>query len=631
VSRTTLAFAVALSTLAGFGAVGAFAPPRALADDRSVAGFEAIDLAGRVHRLGGRSGTAPFALVFLGVDCPISRKAIPKLNELVKEKAPPNAPVVELFGVLSDPALKRAKAVTFQKEWAVAPPLLLDTSGELAATLQPTHVPEAFVFANGALVYRGAIDDAFVEVGQERAQVKSRWLADALDAVASGAAPAVKSTTPVGCIFETPAPDAASAKSAVTYTRQIAPILNAHCVTCHREGEVAPFSLTSGDDAAHHAKQIAKVTAARLMPPWKPVAGWGRFLDEERLGERELALLSAWAEAGAPEGDAAELPPLPEFEEGWPLGEPDLVLEMPDEFTVEAAGRDRFRCFVLPTGLTEDKVVVAVDYRPGAPAVVHHALFFLDAQQRARKLDEKDAGPGYESFGGIGFLPSGGLGGYAPGARPHFMPEGTGRLLEKGSDVVLQVHYHSSGKVEHDRDRLALYFAKTPVKSLISGAAIMNRDIDIPAGEANYLRDASLTLPCPVTVFGVTPHMHYLGKEMQVAATLPDGAHDGEAGGRTVPLIKIDDWDFRWQNQYLFAQPIRLPKGTRIDVHARYDNSAANVRNPNDPPKRVTHGEQTTDEMCIAFLQIATDTPEDRALLRRQMLGDLLRGGTRER
>jgi hypothetical protein len=465
--------------------------------------------------------------------------------------------------------------------------------------------------------------------------VKNRWLADALHAVEGGAPPAVKSTVPVGCIFETPAPDAKGgndAKSSVTFTRHVAPILNAHCVTCHRAGEVAPFALTSFDDAAHHAKQIAKVTERHLMPPWKPVAGFGEFLDEERLSARELALLAAWAQAGAPQGDVAELPPLPEFDEGWPLGEPDLVLEMPEEFTVEAAGRDRFRCFVLPTGLTQDEVVVAVDYRPGAPAVVHHALFFLDTQQRARKLDEKDAGPGYESFGGIGFLPSGGIGGYAPGARPHFMPEGTGRLLEKGADVVLQVHYHSSGKVEHDQDRLALYFAKTPVKSLISGTAVMARDIDIPAGEADYRRDASLTLPCPVTLFGVTPHMHYLGKEMEVAATLPaGGSHDGSAGGDVIPLIKIDDWDFRWQNQYLFAQPIRLPKGTRIDLHARYDNSAANVRNPSDPPKRVTHGEQTTDEMCIAFLQLATDSPEDRALLRREMLKALLLGGSRER
>jgi mono/diheme cytochrome c family protein len=184
--------------------------------------------------------------------------------------------------------------------------------------------------------------------------VKSRFLADALAAVAHGEAPAVKSTAPVGCIFETPAKDEKDAKSAVTWARQIAPILNARCVTCHRSGEVAPFALTSFDDAARHAKQIAKVTTQHLMPPWKPVAGFGEFLDAARLSERELALLAAWAEAGAPEGEAAEAPPLPAFPQDWPLGEPDLVLEMPEEFTVEAAGRYRFRCFVLPTGLTED-------------------------------------------------------------------------------------------------------------------------------------------------------------------------------------------------------------------------------------------------------------------------------------
>lgn len=618
-SQGSIAASLAVAALLAVGSTAVAAPPRG---DPSVAGLEQVDLEGRVHRLGGRTGDGPVALVFLGVDCPISRKSIPKLNELAKGRATAGADgeAVELYGVLAEPSLARAKAVAFAKEYAVALPLLLDTSGELAAALRPTHVPEAFVFAHGALVYRGAIDDSFVDVGQERPQVKSRWLADALAAVARHEAPAVKSTEPVGCFFETPKSDA---KGAVTFTRQIAPILNARCVTCHRAGEVAPFPLTSFDDAARHAKQIAKVTAKRLMPPWKPVEGFGTFLDAARLSERELALLAAWAEAGAPEGDKAELPPLPEFPEDWPLGEPDLVLEMPEEFTVEAAGRDRFRCFVLPTDLTKDEVVVGVDYRPGAPSVVHHAIFFLDTQQRARKLDEKDAGPGYETFGGIGFFPSGGLGGYAPGATAHFMPEGTGRALEKGADVVLQVHYHSSGKVEHDQDKLALYFAKKPVKTLISGAAVLTNAIDIPAGKADYSRDASLTLPCPVTVYGITPHMHYLGKSMDVKATAPDGS--------VVPLIKIDDWDFRWQSQYLYAAPIRLAKGTRLDLHAVYDNSSANVRNPSDPPKRVTHGEQTTDEMCIAFLQIATDSPEDRALLRRSMLGEILRGGARER
>ena len=404
-----VAASLVVAGLLAAASTAAVAPPRG---DSSVAGLELVDLDGRIHRLGGRSGAEPFALVFLGVDCPISRKSIPKLNELAKGLAQASAPAggapVELLGVLADSSLPRARALAFQKEFAVALPLLLDTSGELASALRPTHVPEAFVFAHGALAYRGAIDDAFADVGQERAQVKNRWLADALAAVARHEAPAVKSTEPVGCFVETPS---GAAKGPVTWAREIAPILHARCVSCHRTGEVAPFSLTSFDDASHHAKQIAKMTQKRLMPPWKPVAGFGEFLDAARLSERELALLAAWAEAGAPEGDAAETPPLPAFPRDWPLGKPDLVLEMPEEFQVEAAGRDRFRCFVLPTGLTEDKVVVGVDYRPGAPSVVHHAIFFLDDQQRARKLDERDAGPGYETFGGIGFLPSGGLGG----------------------------------------------------------------------------------------------------------------------------------------------------------------------------------------------------------------------------
>ena len=278
------------------------------------------------------------------------------------------------------------------------------------------------------------------------------------------------------------------------------------------------------------------------------------------------------------------------FLSSWRLGEPDLVPTMPEAFT-SRPGKDIFRCFVLPTGLTEDKVVVGVEYRPGAPRVVHHALFFLDASGTARELDQRDDGPGYRTFGGVGFLPTGGLGGYAPGLQPWRTREGTGRLLEKGADVVLQVHYHSSGKAETDQGRIGLHFARAPIKSIISGAAVLTRDIDIPAGEGRYARDASVTLPCDITVVGVAPHMHYLGKAMKVHATTP--------GGDDVPLIWVKDWDFRWQGQYLYAQPIRLLKGTRIDLHAVYDNSAANPRNPSDPPRQARR--TATDEMCICF------------------------------
>ena len=588
-----------------------------IAADESPSGLKALDLEGGIHELGGRSGTTPFALVFLGTECPISRKAIPELNRISKEAAQAG---VDLLGVVSEPRTTRAKALEHAKEFGAVFPVLFDGTLDLAQRLGPTHVPEAFLFGrDGKLAYRGAIDDAFADVSKERANVKSHYLADAVRAAAAGRAPEAARTQPVGCIFEA---TAKSGAGPVTYTRHIAPLLNLHCVGCHREGEIAPFTLLSYADAAKRAKQISSVTHKRVMPPWVPSEGYGAFLDETRLTDSEIALIGAWAEAGAPEGDPADLPPQRKFSSGWKLGEPDLVLKMPEPFAVGAEGRDSFRCFVLPTELTEDKIVVGVEYRPGAPTVVHHALFFLDNSGAARKLDEKDSGPGYEQFGGIGFLPSGGLGGYAPGALPRLMPDGTGRQLQKGSDVVLQVHYHASGKAEKDQGSIAIYFAKKPVEKIISGTVLVNRQIDIAPGDSHYAREATMTLPVDVTVIGVAPHMHYLGREMKIHATKPSG--------EDVPLIWVKDWDFRWQGQYLFRDPIRLPKGTRIDLNAVYDNSASNIRNPSDPPKRVRNGEQTTDEMCMAFLQIITDSPEDRQKVRRAMLWNLFQATQRD-
>jgi hypothetical protein len=354
------------------------------------------------------------------------------------------------------------------------------------------------------------------------------------------------------------------------------------------------------------------------MPPWPPSPGWGEFLDEARLTEVEIARFQAWAETGAVEGEAADLPPPPSFPRGWKLGEPDLVVGMSEAFEVPAEGRDSYRCFVLPTQLPEDTFVAGVDFHPGAKNVVHHALFFLDTSGVARQLDAQDPGPGYRSFGGAGFVPAGGLGGFAPGTQPRLLPDGMARRLPKGADIVLQVHYHPSGKSENDQSRLGLYFAKQPIEKEIVAIAVLTHRIDIPAGEANYERHASLTLPVPVSLISAAPHMHYLGKEMKAQATTPDG--------RTIPLVRIEDWNFNWQGQYLYARPIELPAGTRIDVDARYDNSPDNPRNPSSPPRRVRFGEQSTDEMCICFFQATARTPEERQQIRRATLRALFGG-----
>jgi hypothetical protein len=298
---------------------------------------------------------------------------------------------------------------------------------------------------------------------------------------------------------------------------------------------------------------------------------------------------------------------------------------MPESYTVPASGRDVYRAFVAKIDVPTDKMVAGFEFRPGAPTVVHHCLFYLDSSGAARTKDQADPEPGYKSFGGPGFLPTGSLGGWAPGAMPYLLPDGAGRFVARNSDLIFQIHYHPDGKEHTDRSSIAIYFQKKPITHIVSSLMIGTGDINIDPGDASYKRSATFTLPIATTVIGVVPHMHLVGRQMSVAATKPDKS--------VVPLISIDDWDFRWQDQYRYAEPITLPAGTRIDLSALYDNSAANPDNPNDPPKRVKHGEQTTDEMCLCFITYMTSDPKDIQTLRKAMVEQRLqqRGGLLKR
>jgi hypothetical protein len=408
----------------------------------------------------------------------------------------------------------------------------------------------------------------------------------------------------------------------VSFNKDIAPLVWKHCAGCHRPGEVGPFSLLDYHDAAKRADFLAAITADRRMPPWKAEPDFGHFHDERRLSAAEIALFRRWADAGAPEGNAADLPPRPQFTEGWQLGEPDLVLEMPQAFAVPADGRDIYQCFVIPIPVDGSRTVSAIEFRPGNRRVVHHAILYLDANGAARVRDEKEPGPGYRSFGGPGILPTGGLGGWAPGGMPRRLPDGVGKFLRRGSDLVLQLHYHPSGKPETDRSKVGIYFTKEPAKTIVGGLVIANGP-KIPAGEKEYhLQARSEKLPVDVNVLGVAPHMHLLGRSMKAQAVLPDG--------KTVPLVWIKDWDFNWQMGYAFVEPVRLPKGSHIEIEAVYDNSAENPHNPNSPPKEVRWGEQTTDEMCLMSVQLTTDSLADLrqiVRLRGARLGGALAGG----
>lgn len=394
-------------------------------------------------------------------------------------------------------------------------------------------------------------------------------------------------------------------KATPTFNHDVAPILYDNCSGCHRPGEVAPFALLTYDDAAKRAKQLAAVTAARYMPPWKAEPGYGHFLNERRLTDEQIATIRDWANNGAPEGDGAEKPVAPKFSEGWQIGEPDQIVKMAKPYPLPAEGADVFRCFVIPLNATDTEYVSKVEFRPGNRRVVHHAILFMDRTGQAHTR-EKVPGEGYECVGSPGLAISGGLGGWAPGATPTEYRDGVAQSIPKGAEMVMQIHYHLSGKPEEDESQVGIKFTKTPPTKGLALITAGNADIDIPAGDDHYVVKATSTVPEDASVIAITPHAHYLCKDMKVDATLPDGT--------VVPLIWIKDWDFNWQGAYRYASPVKLPKGSQISMTYTYDNSAANPHNPSNPPKEVRFGEQTTNEMAFTFVQLSLDdrseTPE---------------------
>ncbi len=401
--------------------------------------------------------------------------------------------------------------------------------------------------------------------------------------------------------------DKAAAK-VPTFNQDIAPILYHNCSNCHRAGEVAPFALLTYHDAAKRADQIAAITQARVMPPWKATPGYGDFLDARRLTDQQIVTIRDWAEHGAPEGDPSLKPVPPKFPAGWLGGQPDQVFKMTQAYNVPAEGADVFRCFVIPLNAAEDEYVKMAEFRPGNPKVVHHAILFLDSSGEARRL-EKVPGQGYSCVGGPGLDITGALGGWAPGAQPAPDPPGVAHIVKKGSDVVLQIHYHLDGKAELDQSSLGLTFAKEPPAKGLTLFVLGNEKIDIPAGDKAYLVKASGVLPMDAEAISIFPHAHYLCKDMKVTAHLPDGT--------VKPLIWIKDWDFNWQGAYRYASPVKLPKGTSLEMEYTYDNSAGNPHNPSDPPKEVKFGEQTTNEMAFAFVSLTLESPDQVAIFRR--------------
>jgi hypothetical protein len=384
----------------------------------------------------------------------------------------------------------------------------------------------------------------------------------------------------------------------VTFSKDIAPIVFSHCAICHRPGQSAPFDLLTYAEVKKRVRQIVDVTERRFMPPWLPEPGLVEYADARVLSVDELGLLRQWADEGTNEGNPTDLPTLPQWSESWQLGKPDLIIRMPEPFTLPPEGKDVYRNFAIPIPLDGGRTVAAVEFRPGNPKVVHHAAMKIDRTRFSRELDAREPGPG---FSGMNLpetteAPSGHFLNWQPGKLPYRAPEGLGWKLGPGTDFVVQLHLHPSGKPEPVQSDVGFFFTDRPPTNSTFKIILDWPAIDIPSGETNYMIEDRYVLPVDVSAFAVFPHAHYLARDMQAFATLPNGTRRW--------LLRIKDWDFNWQGDYRFTQPIFLPKGTALQMRFTYDNSTNNVRNPHQPPQRVRFGPQTTDEMGELWLQV---------------------------
>ncbi|HEY3788237.1 MAG TPA: redoxin family protein [Urbifossiella sp.] len=548
-------------------------------------------------------GKKATVFVFVSFDCPVSTSYYSGLNDLAKARRDKGVSFA-----LVVPADEPPEAIAKQAaEFKLTIPVYLDPKKEAARALGAKTTPEAIVLdADGVVRYRGRIDDAFAARLKKNAAVTSHDLQNALDDLLADKPVRVAQTRAIGCAIDFDI--APTTNNEITYFKQVAPILQKNCQGCHRPGEVGPFALTNFKQARRWAADIAAYTASRQMPPWMP-AGGVAMKGERKLTAAEIATLAKWEAAGCPEGDPKDAPAPIDYPDGWRLGKPDLVLSTSEDFHLGPTGDDLFRCFVIPTGLTEDKWIVGYDVKPGNPRIVHHTQHFWDTSGMGRELERKhqikldpaaaDRGPGYPTSMGVGFLPSGtnkkgavarvgNVGGWVPGQNLGFLPRGTGWYLPKESDFILFTHFHRDGKPSADRTRIGLYFAKSPIEQPWQMASVngMKPWEKIPAGKSDHVQRGAVYLHSDAILHGVMPHLHQLGKSVKMTATPP--------GGKPITLLDVPAWNYRWQESYLFQEAIPVKIGTKLEIEAVFDNSAKGARD-------VHFGEQTTNEMLYGF------------------------------
>jgi peroxiredoxin len=544
---------------------------------RTIPGFKLRDHLGNWRRLDDFTNDRLIVVAFLGTECPLSKLHGARLAELSKQYGPRKVSFVGVNSNQQDTPTEIAQCVRDSK---IDFPVLKDPGNKIADQFKAERTPEVFVLDPTLVVrYWGRIDDQF-GVGYARSEATQSYLTNALEELLADKAVSRPEIEPVGCHIGRVA--RRPPRGDITYSRQVSRILHKRCVSCHRTDGIAPFALTSYEEAASWAETIREVMENERMPPWHASPNHGQFSNDARMPEEEKKQVYAWIENSVPEGNAAELPPLPEFVESWRIGKPDLVVKMTDPFTVPATGVVPYQYIILDPGLAEDRWVRATEARPGIPGVVHHILAFI--QPPGVEFNADQIGIGFEM-----------LGGYVPGMPPMVLPEGTARLLPAGSKIVLQIHYTPNGTEQIDSSELGIVFtdAKTVRKTIQMGAAV-NMDFRIPPHANDHAVESRFRISHDTLLHSLMPHMHFRGKSFRYEAVYPNGTRE--------ILLDVPRYDFNWQHIYYLASPKYLPAGTLMNCVAHFDNSDQNLSNP-DPNAIVGWGEQTWEEMMIGYFE----------------------------
>ena len=550
--------------------------------------------------------TRATAYIFTTTDCPIANRYAPEIQRLHRLFSPRG---ITFRLVYVNPREREAAITAHAQKFGFAMAREHDVTHALVKRFGITVTPEtAVVDAHDRIVYRGRIDDRYAEVGVDRQRATQHEFQDALDALTTGEPVRIPTAPAVGCFVADLQP--------VSFTRDIAPLVYDKCAGCHRPEGPAPFSLLTYEDLRQRASLVASVVERGFMPPYRANSEVGRFAGQKTLTRAERALFGRWVADGAPRGDAGERLSSPRFTDRWQLGTPDLIVTASAPYTLAAGGDDVFRIFVIPLPVATTKYVRGLEFRPGNPRAVHHANIRLDRTSGSRDLDARDPAPGYDGLlARSAVYPDGHFLGWTPGQVAPLVQPNLAWRLESDTDLVVQLHMQPTGASELVQPEIGLFFSDVPPTDTPTILRLGSQGLDIPPGESQHRVTDFYVLPVDVVLHAVQPHAHYRLREARGTAVLPDGS-------RRV-LIDIADWDFRWQHVYRYEQPIALPRGTRLAMDYRYDNSAANPRNPQLPPQRVNWGQRSFDEMGDLWFQFTTKSAADRSLLSGQILAKM--------